>query len=101
MSPYLAQLEANLRALLRYRVAALAGSLTQVFWGLLRLLIFSAFYASLGPAEPPPMSARAMVDYVWLGQALFVLIPLRADAEIATLVREGGIAYELTRPVDL
>jgi ABC-2 type transport system permease protein len=28
-------------------------------------------------------------------------MPLRAEAEIATLVREGGIAYELTRPVDL
>jgi ABC-2 type transport system permease protein len=28
-------------------------------------------------------------------------MPVRADAEVAALVREGGIAYELTRPVDL
>ena len=47
------------------------------------------------------MSVAQLASYVWLGQGIWALMPLRADSEVAALVREGGIAYELTRPVDL
>ena len=98
---YWAYFSANLRSILRYRVAAVAGFVTQVFWGLLRLSLFSAFYAALGPNERPPLTGPELTAYIWLGQALFVLLPLRPDPEALELVREGGLAYELTRPVDL
>jgi ABC-2 type transport system permease protein len=99
--PYWAQLSANFQLLLRYRAAAAAGVVTQVFWGFLRLAILTAFYAALPAGQAPPLSTAELASYVWLGQALWGLMPVRADAEVATLVREGGIAYELTRPVDL
>jgi len=98
---YWAYFATNVRSLLRYRVAALAGFATQAFWGLLRLSIFSAFYSALGPHQRPPLSTHELTAYVWLGQALFVLLPMRPDPEALELVREGGLAYELTRPVDL
>ena len=98
---YWAYFAANLRSLLRYRMAAVAGFLTQAFWGLLKLSIFTAFYAALGAHERPPMSAHELTAYVWLGQGLFVLLPVRPDPEVLDLVREGGLAYELARPVDL
>jgi ABC-2 type transport system permease protein len=101
MIAYWAYFSANLRSLLRYRVAALAGFLTQVFWALLRLSIFTAFYSALGAHERAPLNAHELTAYVWLGQALFVLLPTRPDPEALELVREGGLAYELTRPVDL
>jgi ABC-2 type transport system permease protein len=101
MRPYWAQLSASFQVLLRYRMAAAAGATTQMFWGFLRLSILTAFYAALPAGQAPPMSLPELAAYVWLGQALWGLMPLRAEAEIATLVREGGIAYELTRPVDL
>jgi ABC-2 type transport system permease protein len=101
MRPYWAQLSASFQVLLRYRMAAAAGVTTQVFWGLLRLAILTAFYAALPAGQAPPLNAAELAAYVWLGQALWGLMPVRAEAEIATLVREGGIAYELTRPVDL
>lgn len=101
MRPYWAQLSASFQVLLRYRMAAAAGATTQVFWGFLRLSILTAFYAALPAGQAPPMSLPELAAYVWLGQALWALMPLRAEAEVATLVREGGIAYELTRPVDL
>jgi ABC-2 type transport system permease protein len=99
--PYWAQLSASFQLLLRYRMAAAAGVTTQIFWAFLRLAILSAFYAALPAGQAPPLSMPELTAYVWLGQALWGLMPLRAEAEIATLVREGGIAYELTRPVDL
>ena len=101
MTAYLPYFIGNLRSLLSYRVAALAGFVTQAFWGLLRISIFSAFYSSLARTEQPPMALSEMVAYVWIGQGLFVLLPLRPDPEALELVREGGLAYELTRPVDL
>jgi ABC-2 type transport system permease protein len=101
MRPYRAQLSATLQQQLRYRMAALAGVVTQVFWGFLRLSILTGFYAALPSGVKPPLSPTELACYVWLGQALWGLMPLRADSEVAALVREGGIAYELTRPVDL
>jgi len=98
---YCAYFSANLRALLRYRGAALAGFATQAFWGLLRLAIFDAFYRGLAPGERPPLDGRELTTYIWLGQAIFVLLPQRPDPEVIELVREGNLAYELARPLDV
>ena len=40
MKPYWAMLSARFRMLLQYRMAALAGCATQVFWGWIRVMIF-------------------------------------------------------------
>ncbi len=65
MIAYLAYFTGNLRSLLSYRVAALAGFVTQAFWGLLRIAIFSAFYRSLprhGPDRYIVSDRGAIVD---------------------------------------
>ena len=85
--------------LLQYRAAAVAGMSTQIFWGWIRVMIFGAFYAST--VDPQPMSYAEVVDYVWLGQALLMLIPIWVDQDIRGLVRQGTVAYELVRPLDL
>jgi ABC-2 type transport system permease protein len=99
MMAYAAVLGANFRMMLQYRAAAFAGVATQVFWGLIRVMIFEAFYRS--SAATQPMSLPEVVDYVWLGQAMLLLLPFRPDGEIAQLIRSGNVAYELTRPADL
>ncbi len=101
LAPYWAYFSANFRALMRYRVAALAGFVTQAFWGLLRLAIFGAFYAALPANERPPLTGTELSAYIWLGQGIFVLLPQRPDPEVLELVREGNLAYELARPLDL
>ncbi|MFT5377313.1 MAG: ABC-2 type transport system permease protein [Candidatus Latescibacterota bacterium] len=99
MSAYWAIFSARLRMLLQYRAAALAGLSTQLFWGLIRVMAFEAFYRS--SAATIPMPVEQVVDYIWLGQAFLMLLPIRLDAEIRTMVRSGTIAYELVRPLDL
>ena len=84
--------------LLQYRAAALAGFGTQLFWGD-QAQILEAFYASATTA--PPMQLGAVIAYVWLGQAFLGLLPWNVDAELAMLIRTGGVAYELSRPLDL
>ncbi|KKK89381.1 hypothetical protein LCGC14_2733670, partial [marine sediment metagenome] len=99
MRPYLAILSARFRALLQYRAAAVAGMGTQVFWGLIRTMIFVAFFE--GSSADSPMSKADVVAYIWLGQAFFAMFPLRVDAEVAEMIRTGNVAYELLRPVDI
>jgi ABC-2 type transport system permease protein len=85
--------------LLQYRAAALAGLWTQIFFGLVLLMIYEAFYRST-PARQP-IAFADIVSYVWLGQALLAMLPWNADAELRAMVRSGSVAYELCRPIDL
>ena len=101
MSAYLAIFRAALLTLLRYRAAALAGLFTQGFWGVLRISMFLACYAGLKSGAATPLALEQVVDYVWLGQACFTLMPIRVDANVAAMMKDGTIAYELARPVDL
>lgn len=103
MSPlgraYLSVIAARQRVLLQYRAAALAGVVTQAFWGALKLMVLAAFYR-VGKTEPP-MAFADVVAYVWLGQALFALLPWNADDDLVQQVRSGGVAFDLLRPLDL
>src|SRR5262245_41483948 len=95
--PYLAVLRARFARMLQYRAAAFAGFATQCWWGALKIMVLSAFYAGAGPQ---PISLADAVTYVWLGQALLGLLPWSADLELSVAVENGNIAYERLRPVD-
>ncbi len=99
MRPYVAILSARFRMLLQYRAAAIAGFGTQLFWGLIRVMIFEAFYRSSSASQP--MTAAEVVTYVWLGQALLGMIPWNPDRDVQAMVRTGVVAYEMVRPLDL
>lgn len=99
MRAYVAIYGAKFRALLQYRAAAVAGLATQLFWGAVRVMIFSAFYAAT--SEPQPMTLAEVITYVWLTQALLRVLPWRPDTDVEQLVRSGNVVYELLRPVDL
>ena len=90
---------ARCRVLLQYRAAAAAGIVTQLFWGLVRVMIFEAFYRAA--ASPQPMSIGQVVSYVWLGQATFRILPWAPDADVRQQVRTGAVAIELLKPLDL
>ncbi len=99
MRPYWAVLNARIRILLQYRAAALAGFVTQLFWGGIRVMVFVAFYESTTAAQP--IALEDTISYLWLTQALLILLPFRLDPELRAMVRDGSIAYELARPTDL
>ena len=83
---------------LQYRTAALAGVVTQFFWGFMEIMVFRAFYE----AEPQsfPMAFEAMVSYVWLQQAFLAFFAVwMLNGEIYNTIMEGNIAYELCRPI--
>jgi ABC-2 type transport system permease protein len=99
LKPYVATLSARFRMLMQYRAAALAGVVTQVFFGLVRVMIFQAFFQSSAGIQP--MSGSQTTSYLWLGQAFLVITMMGVDSELAAMIRAGNVAYDLVRPVDL
>ena len=86
----------RLRALMetQYRAAALGGLVTQVFFGLVYVFLYTALYAG----ESPDM-LRDTITYVWLQQMFFRMM-FSTDGELSNLIMSGGVAYMLVRPVD-
>jgi ABC-2 type transport system permease protein len=99
-APYRAMFGARFRMLLQYRAAALGGLVTQTAFGLILIMIYEAFYRS-SAAAAQPMAFDQVASYVWLGQALLMMLPWNVDHELRAMMRTGGVAYELGRPVDL
>lgn len=85
---------------LQYRAAALAGMVTQFFWGAMNILMYHAFYES-DPAAFP-MTIEATATYIWLQQALLMLFAAwMIEHEIFDDILSGNVVYELCRPIDV
>lgn len=100
MRPYFAFFRIRFIHSLQYRVAALAGLMTQFAWGFMLLLSYQAFHQA-GPAGFP-MTLPELSAYVWLQQAFLALyMTWFFESDIMESLRGGQIAYDLARPVDL
>ena len=99
MKTYASFFRMRFLTLIQYRAAALAGVVCQIMFGLMRVMVLMAFYASSSRSQP--MALSQAITYVWLGQATLGLLPWRVEPEIADSVRSGKVAYEIVRPIDL
>ena len=100
MKKYLSFFRLRFSMGLQYRAAALAGIVTQFVWGGMECLVFAAFYR----ADPSafPMRFSAVASYIWLQQAFLALfMAWMMENEIFDCIRNGDVAYELCRPIDI
>lgn len=99
MKPYLSLFAMRAKTLFQYRVAALAGIITQWVFGFVMISVLMAFYE--GSASEQPMTLAQTITYTWLGQALLGMLPWNIDRETGASVRSGAVVYDLARPLDL
>ncbi len=100
MKAYISLFKMRVLKGLQYKTAAIAGVLTQFFWGIMYIMIFEAFYGST--TNPQPISLTELAQVVWLQQSFLVFIMLWfRDNELITQITSGQIAYELCRPMDI
>lgn len=99
MRGYWAIFKIRVKTLMQYRIPTLAGVVTQLFWGMVLTMIMRAFYAESSSIEP--ISVNVAVTFIWLGQALLLLLPWNVDKEIEKQIKNGNVAYELLRPLHL
>lgn len=85
---------------IQYRMAAIAGLLTQLFFGFIFISVYLAFYETNGESSLP-MKWQELVDYLWLNQAFFALVyTWFKDNELLSMIKNGNIAYEFVRPIN-
>lgn len=89
----------QLRDGLQYRLAALAGASTSIFWALIEVTVFRVFF-QYAQGYQSALTLPQAVAWVWMGQFLFVMQP-GMDGEIYKKITTGDVAGELLRPLDL
>ena len=98
MKSYLSYFRLRFITNLQYRMEAVAGICTQMFFALIFIMIYLAFYESGGDT---PMKWQELVNYLWLQQAFFALVyPFDRENELLSMIKNGNLAYELVRPQD-
>lgn len=84
----------------QYRSASVTALITQFLWGFMECLAYKALSETNAVAFP--MEFTALVSYIWLKEAFLALFTTwMTDNEIFTMIIDGGIAYELCRPVSI
>ena len=92
-------LRTALRQQLQYRSAMMAGVVTQIAFGLIYIMVYQAFFREgQGRAD---LTLMQTVSYVWLSQGTYRMMPWSGLRDIEAMMRDGRIAFELTRPRDL
>lgn len=99
MKVYISLFKMKLISALQYRAAALAGICTQLFFGLVFIMVYITFYESNDTSYP--MQVNHLVNYLWLNQAFFALVYIWAkDKDFLSMIKNGNVAYELCRPIN-
>lgn len=100
LGTYLKLFRAGFAKQANYRLAMLAGLLTNLVFGFIRASILFAAVRSAG-GSLGGYTAGTISSYVWLSQGLLGAIELSGRAEVGERVRTGDIAVDFLRPVDL
>lgn len=92
---------AGFRKQANYRLAMLAGLATNVVFGFIRAAILFATVAAAG-GELAGYTKDSISAYVWLSQGLLGAVEMGlAPTEIGDRIKNGDIAIDFTRPVDV
>ena len=99
MKQYISLLRISIIKGLQYKTAAIAGILTQFFFGFIFIMVFEAFYDN---NMNQPIQLTQVIQMIWLQQSFLVFIMLwLRDAQLYNMITSGNIAYELLRPTKL
>jgi ABC-2 type transport system permease protein len=93
-------LVAGFRRQSAYRLAALGGLVANLTFGLLKVAILFATVRAAG-GELHGYNTASMSTYVWLSQGLLGSVNLTGRTDLALRVKDGQVAVDFLRPVDL
>jgi ABC-2 type transport system permease protein len=93
-------LAAGFRRQSAYRLAALGGLVANLTFGLLKVAILLATVRAAG-GELHGYDTASMSTYVWLSQGLLGSVNLTGRTDLALRVKDGRVAVDFLRPVDL
>lgn len=99
MNGFFAYFVARFKTVMVFKLAAISGFISQVFFALFRIYIILAF--SLGNSASSPMQIQSTILYIWIAQIFFAIVPWNVNWEDFHVIKSGNVAYEIIRPIDL
>ncbi len=91
---------AGVREQSTYRLAALAGLVANVTFGLLKVAILFATVRAAG-GELEGYDVATMSAYVWISQGLLGSVNLFGRSQVAERIRTGDVVVDFLRPLDV
>lgn len=98
MNSYRGLFKMTFKGELQYRAKAISGVLTQFFWAIMYIYLYTAF---MGNKLIDGFSIQQMISYVWLGQAFLVLRFTDLPKNCASEIENGNVCYKFVRPVNI
>jgi ABC-2 type transport system permease protein len=93
-------LVAGFRRQSAYRLAALGGLVANLTFGLLKVAILFATVRAAG-GQLHGYTTASMSTYIWLSQGMLGSVNLTGRTDLALRVKDGQVAVDFLRPVDL
>jgi ABC-2 type transport system permease protein len=93
-------LAAGFRRQSAYRLAALGGLVANLTFGLLKVAVLFATVRAAG-GQLHGYDTASISTYVWLSQGLLGSVNLTGRTDLAVRVKDGQVAVDFLRPVDL
>lgn len=98
MKSYMGMFKMSYKGELQYRAKAFSGVITQFFWGIMYVYLYTSF---MGGNLIEGFSLSQMASYVWLGQAIFALRYVDLPKNCAKEIENGDVCYKFVRPINL
>lgn len=98
MNAYRGLFKMTFKSELQYRAQAFSGILTQIFWGIMYIFLYSAF---MKDQTISGFSTLQMTSYIWLGQAFFALKYIALPKNCGKEITNGNVCYKFVKPVNL
>ena len=89
---------------LQYRLAALVGAVTPVFWGIVMVTVFHVYYAyseNSGAGVQAGLTLGQTVSYLWLVEVVQFIAGPFIVGDILAKIESGDVGIELCRPLDI
>lgn len=84
-----------------YRQAVLAGTATNIVFGLIKVGILSGIFLARDGASIGGYDLTTSITYVWLGQGLLGVVDFWSEDDLSERIRTGDVVVDLSRPWNL
>jgi ABC-2 type transport system permease protein len=84
-----------------YRQAVLAGTATNIVFGLIKVGILTGVFLARDGASIGGYDLTTTITYVWLGQGLLGVVDFWSEDDLSERIRTGDVVVDLSRPWNL
>lgn len=98
MSSYFGIFKMQFKDELQYRAKAFSGILTQFFWGIMYICLYTAF---MKDGIVNGFTLTQMTSYVWLGQAFFAIRFIGIGKNVGSEIVSGNVCYKFVKPLNI